>query len=206
MGWSHEDVAEVATDMKAGLPLALHTLILSDEFKGGDLVQLSCELSRPAACEIALNHCWIRPFVKKFPDKVASGFFVADVFLRLDKMMKNKLLRPINPADTKITLAQTEANRIKKLTGALRYLWRSSIPTLYIHGPTGLNHFYVCCFFFKTFERNIQLIFPLSHRFCSGDGAHHPRVLELKSLLVKSPSRSRLHTEETLRDEDITVF
>lgn len=134
MAWSHEDVAEVANDMKGGLPISLHTLILSEEFKGGDLVQLSCELSRPAATEIALNHCWLRPFIKKFPDKVTSGFFIADVLLRVDKMMKNKLLQPINPADTKTTLAQTEANRIKKLTGALRYLWRSSILTLYSYG------------------------------------------------------------------------
>lgn len=112
--------------MMQGLPLALHQLIMSSDFKGGALIQLESELSRPTAGEITLNHCWIRPFVRKYPQKVCSGFFMVDVFLRVDRLMQKKLLQPTAPGESKTSLASAEARKMKKLIGALRNLWRSS--------------------------------------------------------------------------------
>ena len=109
-----------------GLPLALHQLIKSDDFKGGSLIQLESELAHPTAGEIALNHCWIRPFVHKYPQKVCSGFFMVDVFLRVDKLMQKKPLQPRSSSESKTSLASGEARKLKKLIGALRNLWRSS--------------------------------------------------------------------------------
>eukprot|EP00435_Cladocopium_sp_Y103_P006735 s4214_g2.t1 len=66
----------------------------------------------------------MRPFVEQFRDRVPSGFFVADVFLMLDKLWMGRLLIPVEQGDSKQSLASDEAKKIKLLIGALRGLWR----------------------------------------------------------------------------------
>ena len=63
------------------------------------------------------------------PNRVCSGFYAADVFMRLDGLFNDKLLLPVEPSDKKKTLAIHEGGKMKKLMGGLRYLWRSSRST-----------------------------------------------------------------------------
>ena len=60
--------------------------------------------------------------------QVPSGYYICDCFLRLDAILNNKLFRydPKNPQKTRVSMAATEAVRVKKCLGALRYLWRNS--------------------------------------------------------------------------------
>ena len=119
-------MATVAHEIKRGMPFAVVQLVMDPAFPGCDFVQLESDLSRPTSAEIAMNACFVKPVIRQFPDRVPSGFFITDVWLKLDKLLGGKALVPRDPQSTKQTLAAREATRTKKLIGALRYLWRSS--------------------------------------------------------------------------------
>ena len=57
--------------------------------------------------------------------QVPSGFYLADGFLKLDRMFSGSLLVPTTDL-SKADLAAREAKRIKRLMGALRHLFRNS--------------------------------------------------------------------------------
>jgi hypothetical protein len=60
---------------------------------------------------------------------VPSGFFIMDSLLVLDYFLMDKMLLPEGKAtcdrETKVELARQETNKMKRLLGALRYLWRN---------------------------------------------------------------------------------
>lgn len=120
------DVQSMAISLKQSLPLSVTQLLTSENWKGGALVQLEDTISTPRAECLVLNYSWVVPFVKKFNDRVPSGFFVTDVFLFLDRLWYGKLLLPLEAGDSKQSLAAEESKKIKSLIGALRALWRSS--------------------------------------------------------------------------------
>ena len=115
--------------------------VLGKDWAGGPLVQLHDTISRPSADDLTLNHCWVRPFVEQFRDRVPSGFFIADVFVMLDKLWMGRLLIPLEQGDSKTNLATEESKKIKLLIGALRALWRSSFLARF-------NMFYIWCLMF----------------------------------------------------------
>lgn len=116
----------MALKIKEHLPVSVIQLLASDAWKGGGLVQLPDTISTPRANQLVLNYCWLKPVVLQFRDRVPSGFFIADVFLWLDRMWLGKLLIPLNEGESKETLAGEESKKIKLLVSALRGLWRSS--------------------------------------------------------------------------------
>ena len=124
--WKEEDVRALAFELKAGLPLPVVQVLTSADWHGGKLTQLD-ELVKPSVEDIKLNFAWVAPFVKASPDKVPSGFMIADTFLMCDQFFMGKLLQPKEAGDTKQTLAAAEASNCKRLIGALRGLWRSSL-------------------------------------------------------------------------------
>ena len=80
--------------------------------------------------DIAVNFVWLKPFVEAFPDRVPSGFLMCDVSLMLNEFLMDKLLLPEDPnapvtREDQVEMAKEEMNRMKKLLGALRYLWRN---------------------------------------------------------------------------------
>ena len=83
--------------------------------------------------DISKNYVWLRPWVEAFPDRIASGFFVMDCLLMLDHFLSGKLLLPVDKEvcdkETKVDLARDECGKMKRLLGALRYLWRNGILT-----------------------------------------------------------------------------
>ena len=118
----------MAFSLKTGLPISV-AQVLGPEWRGGALVQLEDTITRPSSEDLILNHCWVKPFVQRFRDRVPSSFFITDVFLMLDKIFSvggTTLLCPLEEGDTKQSLAGNEAKKVKLLIGALRGLWRSS--------------------------------------------------------------------------------
>ena len=86
--------------------------------------------------DIATNMVWLHPICVACPDKIPSGFFLCDVLLRLDYLLEGKLLMVTKPDnykgrepwttyEEKVELARQETGRLKRLLGALRYLWRN---------------------------------------------------------------------------------
>lgn len=81
--------------------------------------------------EISTNYIWLKPWCEAFPERIPSGFYLVDCFLALDSYLNNNLLlkdrRQASTKEDKIELAREEAKRIKRLLGALRYLWRNGL-------------------------------------------------------------------------------
>ena len=75
MLWAYVKTIEVALarDIKASLPLAVVDVIQSDEWKGGPLVALKDNISRPTADELSKNAMWLLAVVQHSPAK-ARGF------------------------------------------------------------------------------------------------------------------------------------
>ena len=63
---------------------------------------------------------------KRYTQTVPSGFFCTDLFLYLNHLFMGGLLKPSNEGETDRALAAQEATDMKRLMGALRFLWRSS--------------------------------------------------------------------------------
>lgn len=114
------------------MPVSLLDLLHMESYDGGSLLQLESETARPNAQEVALNYCFLKPVVARYPASVPSGFYLTDTFLLLDKLFCGRLLQPKDALDTKVSLASAEASRMKRLIGGLRYLWRSSSLPAYI--------------------------------------------------------------------------
>lgn len=88
--------------------------------------------------DIAVNFIWLKPICEVFPDRVPSQFFMTDVILMLNLFLDSKLLLVAGESEmemypdqeTKVELARQETTRLKRLLGALRYLWRNGYPIL----------------------------------------------------------------------------
>lgn len=178
--WTLKDVKEVALDIKMSMPISVTSVVTSAEWKGGAMVQLEDMISRPTAADLVVNHCFLRPFIRKFPQKVCSAFFATDVFLYLDQCFVGRLLQPVEEGDTKKTMAGEEGKKVKSLVGYLRYLWRSSVIAEFKLSPFRTCGFHVSVCFLG--------VLPV---VCAGKTGAHPKVADLKSLLVASPTRAR---------------
>ena len=79
--------------------------------------------------EISNNYVWLKPICEAFPTRIPSGFFLMDVILRLDSIMKGRLLLKPGQKETtkqdKVAMAKEEMERLKRLLSALRYLYRN---------------------------------------------------------------------------------
>lgn len=84
-------------------------------FGGGD-----CDCGK----EIAANYVWLKPLCLHFKQTVPGALFLTDCFVYLDVLIGGGLL--CKPGVDKVSQAADEAARLKRLMGALRYLFRNS--------------------------------------------------------------------------------
>lgn len=83
--------------------------------------------------------------------QVPSAFYLTDCFLWLDALLGKGMFIP-DAENTRVTLAGQDAKRLKKLVGALRYLFRNS--------SWGINCTYVSPYFLCLFERRTATQLP----------------------------------------------
>lgn len=131
--WTKEQVAALAQSMLDNIPGRAKSLIVTHNSMAGAHVLVLADPdgpTRPTFKDIAVNFVWLKPFVEAFPDRVPSGFLMCDVILMLNEFLMDKLLLPEDPnapvtREDQVEMAKEEMNRMKKLLGALRYLWRN---------------------------------------------------------------------------------
>ena len=128
--------------MKEQLPPAVRELIASPAWKGGSLVKLQNELSRPSAAEVALHYHWLKPWTVAMPTRVPSAFMVTDTLLILNELFDKRLFPVQDAADSVMQKAASEAVKVKKLLQALRYLYRASrLDCSLVHDSAFTCHF-----------------------------------------------------------------
>ncbi len=64
--------------MFANLPMSIHTLVNSPDWKGGDVVRLDSALTRPGANDVAINFYFLKPVLEQSPDRVTLPSLVAE--------------------------------------------------------------------------------------------------------------------------------
>ena len=115
----------LAVAMKRNLPLPVLQVLGSDDWKGGALLQVEGDVCRPSSEELVVNFPWLQVVARRFTSSVPSAYFCTDLFLMLDSLFMGKLLVP-TATQSKKQLASEEGAKLKRLMGALRFLWRSS--------------------------------------------------------------------------------
>ena len=109
--------------MLSFLPDKVKSIVEHGDFKGERIVVLKDEVQMHVTeKDIRAHHMMIKALIMEFPHKVPSAFYCADVLLKLNVLMGNKLLQVDDP--TSVALA--DGAKLKKMIGALRGLFRHS--------------------------------------------------------------------------------
>ena len=83
---------------------------------------MSC---KPLVQDVGSNYVWLQPIVKEFRRFVPGSLVLTDILLYADTLLDGKLF----PQQPKLPQISKEADRLKKLVGTLRYLYRNSTST-----------------------------------------------------------------------------
>ena len=75
--------------------------------------------------DIAANFVWLRPLATKFSTHVPGAILLTDIWLYLNDLLDKRML--VKEGMSVQLQAGQEAERCKKLMGALRYLYRNSV-------------------------------------------------------------------------------
>lgn len=70
IGWNFAEIDACAKAMMGSLPMSIHTLVNSEDWKGGDIVRLDSALVRPGANDVAINYFFLKPVLEHSPHKV----------------------------------------------------------------------------------------------------------------------------------------
>ena len=136
--WDYDKVAGIASRMEEQLPQAVKDLIESPAWRGGALIRLASDVSRPTAQEVSRHYYFLKPWVQAMPTTVPSAYMITDALLVLNELL-NKRLFPVEPQESLMNKAAQEAMKLKKLLQSLRYLFRAS-------GSIADCRQAVCCF------------------------------------------------------------
>mmetsp|Transcript_7595 Transcript_7595/g.17005 ORF Transcript_7595/g.17005 Transcript_7595/m.17005 type:complete len:172 (+) Transcript_7595:78-593(+) len=121
--WEEADVTTVATSVLNELPADIKALVSEGNFKSDTIIGIKDEVGWNV-CEkdIRNNYVILKPFVQWSPASVPSAFFAADVLIKLNSLLHNKLFACRE--EFVVPRATKEGGKIKKLIGALRALYR----------------------------------------------------------------------------------
>ena len=113
-GWAKEDVVRLANSFYRTMPEPAKALIRKG-WKGGAFVNISIAgngVYAPSVHDIMQARVFIQAVVSIFPDRVPSGYLLADALLILNEFLECKLLQP-KPGQTVEMLALQEAGKSK---------------------------------------------------------------------------------------------
>lgn len=65
--WTEHQVKLLANSFFTLMPTGVKTVLSSDNWKGGNLVQLKSDVTCPLIGELSLNHPWLRPICLHYP-------------------------------------------------------------------------------------------------------------------------------------------
>eukprot|EP00969_Alexandrium_andersonii_P018943 826952-Alexandrium_andersonii.AAC.1 len=127
-GWAEQDAFDLAAQWMDALPSAALDLCRSAQFQGGCLVSLKDVESTPTRKDVEANFVWLLGVVKKYSDRIPSGYLIADGLIALDSKLGGDHLKtpPGQLAKSKALIAMGEAAKLKRLLGHLRFLFRAS--------------------------------------------------------------------------------
>ena len=139
---------------------------------------------------------WLKPLCHHFKSKVPGGLFLTDVMMYLDVLIGGNLL--CKPGVEKVAQAADEAKRLKRLMGALRYLWRNSA----LEGRKSIFFWSGKC---KCLPKNcFAPVIPFPHCTC---GPILPfGVRRLQSFPAGHRAQAHVGTVATLRQSFFTVI
>ena len=94
--WSMTDAEEVARDLFKQLPHGVHMKIKESTGFTGIVVAIQNDTGYniPVKDDVKVNYPFLIAIVRKWRDRVPSGYAIADVLLCLDDLMNGKLLHP----------------------------------------------------------------------------------------------------------------
>jgi len=122
--WDMKDVTQVATEMYKAFPDQTH-IFLKDRRFSGNVIDLEGDGNNVDT--VKKNFLFLKAIVRMWPNKVCSGYLLADVLISLDQMFKGHLLKG-NNIEQKREKALEEATKLKALNGYVRRLTVSRTP------------------------------------------------------------------------------
>ncbi|CAK0849931.1 unnamed protein product, partial [Prorocentrum cordatum] len=125
--WGKSLVDMVAVHIWDSMPPAVHNLIESDGWKGGDVVILKDKVNWSVkAADVHTNFLLLQQLMKHFPGHVPSSFMLGDVFVALHEHSGNNLFGKGTCPDMVKRAATQEGVKAKRLVGYLRQLAKDS--------------------------------------------------------------------------------
>lgn len=116
----------MATEIWKALPPTVHDL-LEKPYRAQLITLSSSTVFSSATCtDVGNNAVFVKPIVRKWPGRVASGYCVADIALEIDKMAKGNLLVANKDQPNKRAVALEFGSMIKRIISHLRMLGRKS--------------------------------------------------------------------------------
>lgn len=139
--WNHAQVQGAVESLWQSLSPRAKQLLRSKKFTGGSLLAMSAEDKGKGGVSVDglnRNYMWLKPFQERFPGKTPSAYFIADVFVALDRRLEGALLLPpkslletAGDGDGKQMLALVEAAKLRRMLSYVRYLSRQTPKSIF---------------------------------------------------------------------------
>ena len=120
--WDADAVGQCAKHVLKALPHAVIDAVKNNTLHGPDIIKLKSKVKQR---DLRGNAIWLKAVLQVYNAKVASVYFIADMFMVLDAELNDNLLKPVGN-QSKQKLALKEAGKLKRMISYLRYLWRST--------------------------------------------------------------------------------
>jgi hypothetical protein len=137
--WTLDAVKACAKLLYTTFPPAVHALVASEAYKGGTvIIGKTTGLWRPKKKDVEANSIWVKAIKESYCKSTVSPYFVADVLLLLDQLMRDCLLKTgktgAEAKEHKAMVALKDARTLCKIcsvTGKLcRDSWNSHSPAI----------------------------------------------------------------------------
>ena len=134
--WTHAQVQSSMESLWRSLSPRAKRLLKEKKFTGGSLLSIKADAVTAEA--LNRNYMWLKPFQEHFASRTPSAYFIADVFLALDRALDGALLLPpeslletAGHGDGKQMLALVEAAKLRRMLSYVRYLSRQTTNSIF---------------------------------------------------------------------------